>query len=223
MNADPQSLTIEWNWSLPLLGRELDAAALASGMAAVLGLSLAAWLMTRRLRKVPGRAQVAAETVVATVAALVERAAGARGRWQTPLVGTLFLFVWASNLIGCLEWHGLPFAAPAGPAGAQAALALIFLAIGAAAAIVRTFGPPPEGGRLRAWLRTVWAAGATAGGLALLGLLVLLFFRLNMPAALRLPLAILLGTAQAALFAALLAAWLGAVERAFEGPQGQEA
>ncbi|OGV65849.1 MAG: ATP synthase F0 subunit A [Lentisphaerae bacterium RIFOXYC12_FULL_60_16] len=62
-----------------------------------------AWLCTRRLREVPGKAQVLFEQVFEVFDNLVTRSIGAAsGRRYLPWIGSLFLFVWVSNMIGLL-------------------------------------------------------------------------------------------------------------------------
>lgn len=55
------------------------------------------WLATRRLTLRPGRAQAALELVVATVADQITQTVGREPGPLLPLVGTLFLFILASN------------------------------------------------------------------------------------------------------------------------------
>lgn len=57
-------------------------------------------LVRTRLRQQPGRLQVMLETVVSAFDNLCESTLGKRGRSYLPFIGTLFLFVWLSNIIG---------------------------------------------------------------------------------------------------------------------------
>jgi F-type H+-transporting ATPase subunit a len=62
-----------------------------------------AWLCTRRLREVPGHAQALFEQVFEAFDNLVTQSLGAaNGRRYLPWIGSLFLFVWLSNMIGLL-------------------------------------------------------------------------------------------------------------------------
>jgi ATP synthase subunit 6 len=70
--------------------------------------SLLVWLATRRLRKYPGRLQVAIELVVGAFRNLCTQSLGERrGRVFLPLIGTLFIFILGSNLVGLVSPPGL--------------------------------------------------------------------------------------------------------------------
>ncbi len=58
------------------------------------------WMATRRMTEVPGRWQLAMELLVDFFDSLTQQALGERGRKYLPFVGTIFLFVWFSNMIG---------------------------------------------------------------------------------------------------------------------------
>ncbi len=60
----------------------------------------AAWMATRRLTETPTRWQLCMEMFVDFFDTLAGQALGERGRKYVPFVGTIFLFVWGSNLIG---------------------------------------------------------------------------------------------------------------------------
>jgi len=73
-------------------------------------LVLVAWLCTRRLRMVPCRGQAILEVVVEAFDRLVRQAIGPRlGRKMLPYIGTLFLFIWVSNMIGLVPLEIPPF------------------------------------------------------------------------------------------------------------------
>lgn len=59
-----------------------------------------AWLGSRTLRQIPGRLQSMFELIVEMFATLVEQALGPDGRRHIPMLGSLFLFLWISNIIG---------------------------------------------------------------------------------------------------------------------------
>ena len=70
-------------------------------------LALLFWLITRRLKVVPGRAQAAAELAVETLLGLCTNAAGEQnGRRFFTLVTTIFLFVLVANWMGLLPGFG---------------------------------------------------------------------------------------------------------------------
>ena len=69
----------------------------------VLLLTLVAFLGTRRLRRVPGRGQALLELIVSAFRDLVYSTMGPKdGRRYLPLIGTIFLFVFVSNMIGLI-------------------------------------------------------------------------------------------------------------------------
>lgn len=99
------------------------------GMAIVIILSFAA---TRKLTRVPSLFQSFAEMVVDFVENLTVGQVGKEGRGHVVLVGSLFLFVLASNLIGQLPWKLYhlkegEFASPTNDINVTASLAIIVL------------------------------------------------------------------------------------------------
>ena len=61
-----------------------------------------AFLSTRTLKMIPGRIQCVFEIVVELFSNLVEQALGENGKRHIPLLGSLFLFLWISNIIGSI-------------------------------------------------------------------------------------------------------------------------
>ncbi len=62
-----------------------------------------AWLCARRLREVPGRAQALFEMVFTAFDGLVRQSIGPQSwRKYLPWIGSLFLFLWVSNMIGMI-------------------------------------------------------------------------------------------------------------------------
>lgn len=99
------------------------------GMAIVIVL---AFLSTRNLSRVPSLFQSFAETILDFVESLTVGQVGPEGRGHVMLVGSLFLFVLASNLIGQLPWKLYhlkqgEFASPTNDINVTAALAVIVL------------------------------------------------------------------------------------------------
>jgi F-type H+-transporting ATPase subunit a len=99
------------------------------GMAIVIVL---AFLATRHLTRIPNLFQSFAEIVVDFVESLTVGQVGPEGRGHVVLVGSLFLFVLASNLIGQLPWKLYhlkqgEFASPTNDINVTAALAVIVL------------------------------------------------------------------------------------------------
>jgi F0F1-type ATP synthase membrane subunit a len=62
-----------------------------------------AFLLTRRLRAVPGRGQALLELIVVAFRNLVYSTMGPKdGRKYLPLIGTIFLYIWTCNMIGII-------------------------------------------------------------------------------------------------------------------------
>jgi F-type H+-transporting ATPase subunit a len=87
----------------------------------MLALTLASWLVTRRLKAHPNRCQAAVELVVTGLAQQIEDVMRKDARPFLPLLGTLFIFLVAANLSGVLP--GVE--APTSKLETPAALALI--------------------------------------------------------------------------------------------------
>lgn len=96
-------------------------------MAIVILVSL---IVTRKMDRVPGKLQVFAELVMGFVSGIAEGQIGKEGKKHVPLVGSLFLFILASNLLGQIPWklyhlkHG-ELASPTNDLNVTAALAVI--------------------------------------------------------------------------------------------------
>ncbi len=124
------------------------------GMATVIVLS---FFVTRKLTRVPNIFQSFAEIVMDFVENLTVGQVGKEGRGHVVLVGSLFLFVLASNLIGQLPWKLYhlkqgEFASPTNDINVTAALAIIVLIyyIGAGIAKKGLFG------YLKHYFQPVW-------------------------------------------------------------------
>ncbi len=102
-------LPVEMSYGLPLLGRLLNYQTAFTSMLIAFLMVLVAYIATRKLRKFPGRFQVAVEAFVAAFDQLVTDVLGkGRGRKYLPLVGTLFLFITLSNMAGIIPFHSIP-------------------------------------------------------------------------------------------------------------------
>jgi len=84
-------------------------------------LTLASWLVTRRLEQRPGRRQAAIEILLTGIAGQIKEIIGKDAQPFLPLLGTLFVFLAAANISGVLP--GVE--APTGRLETPAALALI--------------------------------------------------------------------------------------------------
>lgn len=67
-----------------------------------------AFLATRALRDVPGRLQSVFEIIVEAFTELVTQTLGESGRRHIPMLGSLFLFLWISNIIGSIPFATEP-------------------------------------------------------------------------------------------------------------------
>ena len=65
-------------------------------------LILIAFTTTRALKEVPGRLQSAIEIIVDLFRSLVTQTLGENGKRHLPMLGSLFLFLWISNIIGAV-------------------------------------------------------------------------------------------------------------------------
>lgn len=139
-------------------------------------LALVAWMATRSLTRAPGRMQAAMETLVTFFEDICESTLGKEhGRRYLPFIGTLFLFILMSNIIGvipnvlgALGWPG--FVCPTQDLNTPLGLALIVVVVVHVSAIrikgfrawLWSFYEPsfPGGGRL---MRTIGVASFVAG------------------------------------------------------------
>ncbi len=69
---------------------------------------LLAFFATRNLKQIPGRIQNAFEIIVELFSDLVEQALGEHGKRHIPMLGSLFLFLWISNIIGSVPLASEP-------------------------------------------------------------------------------------------------------------------
>ena len=70
--------------------------------------SLVFFLVSRRSPQVPGRLQTACEAIVEGLDNFVCGILGPQGKKYTPFLGTLFLYIWAMNLIGLVPLMKAP-------------------------------------------------------------------------------------------------------------------
>ncbi len=69
---------------------------------------ISAWFATRKLKAVPRRLQNVFEIVVEMFSSLVEQALGKEGKKHIPMLGSLFLILWISNIIGSVPLTAEP-------------------------------------------------------------------------------------------------------------------
>lgn len=91
----------------PMLGGFLDHIAfnlptLLTAWAVMLVIIVLCIVLTRRLSLVPGRAQAAAEMLVDSFDGVVRESLGEGSRKYLPYIGSIFIFLWAFNLVGVL-------------------------------------------------------------------------------------------------------------------------
>jgi F-type H+-transporting ATPase subunit a len=111
-----------------------------------------AWRVTRNLQRHPGRGQVIWELIVGAFDKLCIDTLGERGRKYVPYVGTLFLFLWGSNMIGIIPFCEEPTRDINVPVG----LAVIAITISQVSAI-RVNGA-------KAWVMEFFEPGITIKG-----------------------------------------------------------
>lgn len=93
-------------------------------------LIIAAFIMTRKLSTIPGKAQTLAEIIMNYFIGLTDNM-GEGGKKHVPLLATLFLFIISANLIGQIPWRlyhiksGGEFASPTNDLNMTAAMAII--------------------------------------------------------------------------------------------------
>ena len=83
---------------------EVNMPTLTMGWLVMAVLIFLAWRAGRKLERRPGRGQVIWEMIVGFFDGLCRDTLGERGRKYVPYVGTLFLFLWFSNLIGIIPF-----------------------------------------------------------------------------------------------------------------------
>lgn len=66
------------------------------------GVAVLFFFVGRRLNVLPGRLQAAIEMIVDALDNLCSSTLGKRGRTYLPFIGSLFLFVWLSNILGII-------------------------------------------------------------------------------------------------------------------------
>ena len=67
-----------------------------------------AFLATRYLKMIPDRLQSVIEIVVELFSSLIEQALGEHGKRHIPMIGSLFLILWISNIIGSIPLAAEP-------------------------------------------------------------------------------------------------------------------
>ena len=65
---------------------------------------LFAFLATRSLKEVPGKLQSAFELIVDLFQSLVVQTLGEEGKRHLPMIGSLFIFLWISNIFGTIPF-----------------------------------------------------------------------------------------------------------------------
>jgi F-type H+-transporting ATPase subunit a len=89
-----------------------------------------AFLMTRKLKRIPSKLQVLGEMIFDFIKGIADDQIGKDGKNHIPVIGSLFLFILSANLVGQLPWklYHLPegeLASPTNDVNLTVALALI--------------------------------------------------------------------------------------------------
>ncbi len=90
---------------ITVLGRDLmfNHNTVMMSFVVAVGVCAAAWLCTRSMREVPGKAQALFEMLFTAFDDLLRQSIGPKtGRRYLPWIGSLFLFIWVSNMVGLL-------------------------------------------------------------------------------------------------------------------------
>ncbi|MBN1312325.1 MAG: F0F1 ATP synthase subunit A [Anaerolineae bacterium] len=122
MELSPDA-TIYWQWGPIILNATLVYTWVVMGV-----LTMGSWLITRNLSTEPemSRWQGALETIVTTIQSQIRDIAQQDSTPYLPFIGTLFLFISVSNLLGIVPFLG----SPTGSLSATTALALcVFFAV----------------------------------------------------------------------------------------------
>ena len=98
----PEMITHIFGWQVPMGGIAWRTAA----MSLLVTLLVCWWAAaaTRKMKEVPGRLQATAEMFVQAFLDLCTDTLGSKGRAYLPLVATIFIFVWLSNLFGIVPF-----------------------------------------------------------------------------------------------------------------------
>src|SRR5258708_4476078 len=68
----------------------------------VILISVFSIIVSKNIKMVPGRRQAFFEMLISGLDSIVESVIGARGRDYTPFVGSLFIYIFVSNLLGLI-------------------------------------------------------------------------------------------------------------------------
>jgi F-type H+-transporting ATPase subunit a len=71
-----------------------------SSFVVIVLIAAAAIFLTRRLKLVPGRGQAGLELLILSLDDIIQQVMGPRGRAYTPFLGSLFIYIFVSNLFG---------------------------------------------------------------------------------------------------------------------------
>ena len=98
-------------WAIPGLGFEFHANTILVMWVVMAILLVPAFFVGRNLHKIPTRMQNVFELLLSFFDELAESTLGKRGRRYFPLVITVFLFIWISNMIGVIPsfWRAFGF------------------------------------------------------------------------------------------------------------------
>jgi F-type H+-transporting ATPase subunit a len=94
-------------------------------------LVLIGWAAGRALKRYPGRFQAMMEMIVDAFDNLCRETLGERGRKYVPYIGSLFILLWVSNLIGIIPF----FEEPTRDINTPVALAVVAIAVAQVSAI----------------------------------------------------------------------------------------
>lgn len=118
------------HWHYDLFGMTVNMDTVLIAWLAMLMIIIFSALVSLGLRREPSRFQAFAEMIYGALESIPVSQIGKEGRTYTPIIGSLFLFILTSNLIGQIPWrlYHLPegeFASPTNDLNLTAALAVL--------------------------------------------------------------------------------------------------
>ena len=118
------------HWHYELFGMTVNMDTVLTAWLAMLIVLVISGIISLGLKREPGRFQAFGEMVYGALESIPVSQIGKEGKSYTPIVGSLFLFILTSNLLGQLPWklYHLPegeFASPTNDLNLTAALAIL--------------------------------------------------------------------------------------------------
>jgi len=118
------------HWHYNLFGLTVNMDTVLTAWLAMVIILIVSVIISVGLKRIPGKFQAFAETVYGALESIPVSQIGKDGKSYTPIIGSLFLFILTSNLLGQLPWklYHLPegeFASPTNDINLTATLAIL--------------------------------------------------------------------------------------------------